>query len=340
MALLVLICLTSHTFGAEIVRVGNSLILRDSTCSTVNSIAQSLAQWTRSSTPNHSCPRQIPAGAMNQGKCQLDISRCVPEHVLRYEGKRVAEGPNCWNLSLVMKGILPHLRLSTPEEMSFYMNPPLCRALRNGEAKLPGDIGAIRQFSEPDILEVHGFIHISENLSYSKNGTGAQFPYQVTSTENVFDAYNVPRRSECRQNQVQLSPSCEAQTSYYRCSSMESYLNQHPNIPQELTTALRNFGIFDRCLEAQYVNGSTISREAQNNLEDATRALTFYLEKSRAEDRTNLGMNSEERDFMLGSLQLRLSAIVENLPYDESTSDLRTLRAAFDRSLGELKETR
>ena len=319
--------------AVEINRVGANLILRDASCSRVNSIAQSLAQWTHSMETRNNCPAVLPRGQLVGRACQLDITSCVPAHVQRYQGNRIEAGPNCWNLALVLRGILPNIRMASPEEMTFYMNPPLCRALRDGEGKRPGDVVAIRKFSDADLVEVHGFIYISPEIAYSKNGMEAEVPYSLQSLESVYQAYNVPNTAQCRANQANLSANCEAETSVYRCSSMGNYLNQHPNIPEELTTALRDFGIFDRCLEALYVDGTSISRTAQNNLEDSTRALTFYLQQ-------NHQSASEEQTFILGSLQLRLAAIVENLPYDQSTAELRTLRAAFDRSLGELNSSR
>lgn len=331
-----ILLLSFNSYGLDFIKQGSRLLVTDSNCELATNVSRSLSDWTRQSSPN-SCPPNLRT-TTSGNQCQIDVTSCVPPTVLRLQGSNAkTEGPNCWNLALVMKGILPHLRFSSPEEMSFYMRPPLCRALRPNETKMPGDIGAIRTVSDNEVRESHGFIYISEDVAFSKNGTHASAPYMLQSLENVYQTYQVPNQNECRGNQISTSSSCENGTSFYRCTSMQSYLNSHPQIPAQLKTSLRNFGIFESCLEDQYTEGSTLSSTAQTNLEDSVKVLTAYLEQNRAQNRPELGMSPEERDFILGSMQLRLSAIIEQIDYSAGL-ELSELNRALARSIEELKK--
>ena len=118
----------------EISKQSGKLILSGA-CEERKSIYHSLLPWRTNAKSGQMC-EPPPVAGESGGSCNLDITDCVPEHVVKYHGATPeVDGPNCWNLSLVMSKILPAMRYSTPEEMNFYMRPPLCRALKDGEKK-------------------------------------------------------------------------------------------------------------------------------------------------------------------------------------------------------------
>jgi hypothetical protein len=183
----------------EIVRNENKVLLRDTSCYKVREMASTLLAWTKNIGEDKNCTPLTNAkmSVESGGACELEITQCIPDHVAEFQGVHPRfYGPNCWNLALVMKKILPNLRYTTPEEMAFYMRPPLCRQLKNDEKKIPGDLGAIRDVYEKNAIESHGFIYISENMAYSKNGYSNEQPYSLQKLENVYKVYGVPNKSE------------------------------------------------------------------------------------------------------------------------------------------------
>jgi hypothetical protein len=319
-------------------RTGDQIYLSDPSCDEVASANKSLAEWKNNSQPNdrdNKCsPNQSPSKSpLEIGDCKLDITNCLPDHVQKYQGVWPKNrGPNCWNLALVMKNILPALRLTTPDEMTFYMRPPLCRPLKNEEKRLPGDVGAIRKSVEGQEEEIHGFIYVSEKIAYSKSGMSTLFPYSLRSLNDMYDGYKVSKAKECRQNDAPEPNNCEAKTSYFRCISMEQYLTENPKVPGELKDSFEKLSSFEKCFQSTVINGSPLSINAQTNLLDVSKALAVYLE---SELKKNNSSNDEQRTFLLGSLQLRLSAIAEQLGFTE----YRPLGGVISQMANQLKKS-
>lgn len=217
----------SNSIAFKIKREGQEIYIIDQSCRTVTEISIALSEWTKSIGEKRECPIEKQSPQMElTGKCVYNITNCIPSHVAKYEGVNPQEsGPNCWNMSLVFKEILPALRYSTPEEMSFYMNSPLCRMLKKDEKRVSGDIGAIRVINEGNFKEFHGFIYISDKIAYSKNGFHKSSPYSLQSLDNVYSVYDVTEKSQCRANELNSSLDCDIATSFYRCISMKEYLD-------------------------------------------------------------------------------------------------------------------
>lgn len=280
-------------------------------CDEGTTIVHSLAQWSRNAQTGKVCdakPTSTPSG-----QCDLDITNCVPDHVVTYHGANPAvSGPNCWNLSLVMSKILPALRYSAPEEMNFYMRPPLCRQLKDGEKKEPGDVGAIRQIvGLAKTEEYHGFVYISDKIAYSKNGFSSQSPYELQTLDKVYDAYEVPDKDSCRKNEITgASAQCGQAVSFFRCDSMETYLQKNSEVPEQIRSTFEKLDKAEDCVQQSALSGRPFSEEAQKNLRDTSVALLKYLEDAK-ESPALKRMPKDERDFLLGSLQLRLSGIAD-----------------------------
>jgi hypothetical protein len=287
--LLILFSSVSAFAGIVEKRQDQRILLTEPNCKIAADDVKALRAWTLTSNSQAKC--EAAAGVSTGDRCEVDITRCVPEHVAKYQGVDSATGgPNCWNLVLVMKGILPNLRYSSDAEMTFYMRPPLCQQVGDKD-KRAGDIGAVRYEKKE---EIHGFIYVNDKLAYSKNGmTG---PYQLQSLDNVLDLYIEGARTD---------------VSYFRCDSMSEYLKKNPDIPRKLLETYDQLGNFENCLERFVVSNEPLSNEAKSSIIDTGKALAEYLVEQRKS-----GKNLNEKEtFVIASLQLRLDSIAEQLSY-------------------------
>lgn len=334
--------------GFEISKQSGKLILSGA-CEEGKSIYSSLAKWSNQVKTGKSCDPASVAG-QSGGNCNLDITDCVPEHVVKYHGaSSQTDGPNCWNLSLVMSNILPAMRYSTPEEMNFYMRPPLCRALNDNEKREPGDIGAIRQISGfGKHEEHHGFIYIDEKIAYSKNGFSSMAPYELQTLDKVYATYDVPSMAGCRQNRINdKSSHCGKAVSFYRCDSMESYLQKNPNIPDQVRDSFKNMEAAENCMQEVLFKGEVLGSEARKNLRDTGMALVEYLKDAKNKPEVTK-LKADERDFLLGSLQMRLAALGDQLEFMamerqdgeifQDSSDLKSVAEMVQTSAKQLKK--
>jgi hypothetical protein len=303
-----------------------TLSLSAISCEEVTTIRNSLAAWTKDSKDHIICPMQTPALNKKGNLCKVDITQCVPEHVLKYHGVISKDiGPNCHNLVLVMAGILPGLRNVSSNEFIFYINSPLCKPLENDQQRMPGDIGAIRKIQPSGEEESHAFIYISDKIAYSKNGFGNKndSPYALQSFNYVLDEYDVPNKKECHQNKIDRNPACPSALSFYRCESVEEYLKNTNSIPNELIIALKEIKKFETCtLGPSLIQGRILNPKNTQNLKDVTLTLINFLETQKREE-----IKNEKNSFVLLSLQLRLDSIVKQLQYveDPSTKEMNDL---------------
>lgn len=314
------------TEAQVIERKQGRLILKDNDCERLKRAQTSLKFWTESLNKKRSCPPL--EKIRNDGtSCQADITDCVPEHVKTYQGiSTEMQGPNCWNLSLVMKEILPGLRYSTAEEMAFYMRPPLCRELKNNQKRLPGDVGAIRGIFDGQVdEEIHGFLYISEDLAYSKNGFKNDAPFEIQPLTKMFDLYEVSKGDECRQNSINFNSKCKNVVSYFRCDSMESYLKRQNKIPHEIRKALKSLNQYEQCMQKNLLVGGVLEDSSIATLVDTTNALIKFMETEKSQ--TN--ESNEGQDFLLGSIYLRINAIAQQLSLDESPEFENAMELTF-----------
>jgi hypothetical protein len=318
--LLIFISLLSlNSEALEVKKENGRIIITDFSCSKLNRVVKDLETWTKNSHFTKSCPISYKQPShVNLIKCGYDITDCVPDHVVKYYGDEPL-GPNCWNLALVLRNILPGLRYSSDEEMTFYMNSPLCRPLQNDEKKIPGDIGAIRELHpmKTGIRETHGFIYISDEITYSKNGYSYNDPYVLQSLEAVFKEFDVPRSKECRLNQSSPSKNCPQAASYFRCMSMEEYLEKTPESLMELKDASDGIGEFEKCLEQSKMTNNPINQRTVDNLQNTLDVLQNYLKKEKEEKKNFI---DPKDSFLLGSIQLKLENISLQLRYFTPTT--------------------
>lgn len=307
-------------------------------CDELKAEVEALRNWTQSLGESTQCHPNYNANEESK-KCEVEISGCIPGHVkLFHENKPKFRGPNCWNLSLTMSKIIPSMRYSQPKEMSFYMRAPLCRGLKNGEAREAGDIGVIRRVNDRKLLrpasfaEIHGFIYVSSKLAYSKNGMGEFIPFLLQDLDTVINKYKVPQRSECRNNELNTDSKCGISLAYYRCDEMNKYLDGHKDIPKEVLSEFRVIEGFEGFLEKQTMKDRSFPKDSQNNLIKSIKNLTKFVNDESDED-MSLGMSDEEKNFILGSIQMRLDAMLGQLNYNGQTrfeANLKSLVEEMD----------
>ncbi|MBA2405811.1 MAG: hypothetical protein H0V66_13630 [Bdellovibrionales bacterium] len=203
-------------------KVGSNIYLHGRDCNFLMKQADAINQWKN--------PQALPLSSENcicSPNCAIDVTKIVPKQVQEKQEVCAAhDGPNCWNSTLVTSGILSHFRYSEGAEMKFWMESPLCKERAATEPLQPGDIIAIRNAKGE---EVHGFIHLTNELSFSKNGFAKESKYALQTPEYVFSGYGVPKL--CRRfykKPGNTSPECPNYANYFKCESMEDYLKKHP----------------------------------------------------------------------------------------------------------------
>lgn len=164
--------------------------------------------------------------------CVSDITSIIPARILDLHDKTTAyPGANCWNTSLYTNKIVQSRRATAESEMTYWMNSPLCRELKNDEEELPGDIIAIRTNYGNTPIEMHGFVYLTSDFSFSKSGFDIQFPYEFTSSEYVYhlfalgDYEEYSANKECRRVEgIPNADKCPVFANVFRCMSYAQYL--------------------------------------------------------------------------------------------------------------------
>jgi hypothetical protein len=193
-----------------------ALVLSGADCAVLERQASALAQWRAGLHEAAGAPETCGCAG---DACSLKVSEAAPDFVNRFHGVKAGRwGPNCWNTALVAAKILAAPSFTSPEEMTFWMKSPLCRALGGGELPRPGDIIAIRSQAGE---EVHGFVYLTPELSFSKNYLTAMAPYALQGPEEVYQEF--PVAPECRLP-GNAAPGCAFRSDYFRCTPLADYL--------------------------------------------------------------------------------------------------------------------
>ncbi|MDD4976791.1 MAG: hypothetical protein PHY93_20720 [Bacteriovorax sp.] len=343
---LLIFIISTDAWSFQIIRNKSQLLLQARTCDEVIDLRKSLAEWSIESSDHKVCPKnKTPVEDKKKQFCNVDITQCVPDHVIKYNGINPKNaGPNCWNLALVIKEILPGLRSSTPEELSFYMKPPLCRELDSNEERRVGDIGNIKTF---DIIEKnmpidsHAFLYISDKIVYSKNGESSKSPYVLQSYDDVLNVYGISKGEKCRTKKTPSLSDCGSTISFFRCISITEYLKNSPEVLSPILNTFKDIQNFEKCsIEKLAINAEPINKQQMYNIIDSISVLTAFLNN----EKVNLPKDKEldeKAAFILGSIQLRLKAINKQLStttYQPGTDTFESLSWRFDAAIKSLKK--
>jgi len=217
--------------------------------------------------------------APSGGKCVLVVDSIVPERVRKYNGKRavVDNSVNCWNTSLVLAELLPAFRNTTGEEMTFWMDSPLCRVIEPGQEPLPGDIITIRSphSDGTGYNEVHGLIHVGGGLAFSKNGAAASQPFELQTLQGVLEMYGAAEEpAHCYQAAAVPNGGCRSYTSVYRCQTLDEYVQSVRRSPGVVSEEqLGAYAELDNCLREIENRWMADRLERDAYLDPAARAL-------------------------------------------------------------------
>jgi hypothetical protein len=175
----------------------------------------------------------VPVINKGERNCSANITENIPKKIFELQDRTTAyPGPNCWNTSLYTNNISKYRRATSEEEMTFWMNSPLCHELGLNESELPGDIIAIRANKPDSFLELHGFVYLTPEFSFSKSGYDTQFPYELVASEYVYQVFalgnydEVSANKKCRR--VIGRPDqeeCPVYANVFRCMPYDKYLS-------------------------------------------------------------------------------------------------------------------
>jgi hypothetical protein len=227
----------------------NDLILSAKSCQNLISQHQAICQWKKLIDPKFSLP-EISSDLCRKSSdsnYHMTITSCLPDFVKNNQHKKLfKDGANCWGTAMNLKGISSKPRFMWTNEMTYWLNSPLCRKLNPGEKKMPGDLINVygpeyvfqreeesnkgNQFWEalfPGRLTpsfkngysgFHHFLHtetfISDEISFGKDSPAQDDKFEFHPTNEI---YGRPRGVECQENQ-----------------SMEPYSREYQNSPKSI----------------------------------------------------------------------------------------------------------
>lgn len=211
----------------RVIRIKESLYLAAHSCDALQEQANALMEWKKKVDET---PGKTPDCRCAEGACVIGITEIAPKFIAdKHNQCSEKDGPNCFNSALVNQKIIPAPRFADGEEMDFWIKSPLCTERPMSENPQPGDIVVIRKQGRP----VHAFTHISNSISFTKNGWRMKNPYLLATPDSVFDLYGV--ETSCRRLKESSSDSgkCGVYASYYNCETVERYQKQHPEVAWE-----------------------------------------------------------------------------------------------------------
>lgn len=184
------------------------LLLTGPDCASLAAQAWALTAWAAALGET---PGSAGLCACSGTSCSLEVAAAAPAFAASMHGVKAGRwGPNCWNAALTANGLLAAPRFTSPDEMTFWTASPACRALAADEEPRPGDVIAIREASGE---EVHGFVYLTPELSFSKNYLTAAAPYALQPPEAVYAEF--PVKESCRRPGA--GPACARRSDYFRC---------------------------------------------------------------------------------------------------------------------------
>ncbi len=301
------------TAGAlEVIQNEGRIYLQSQKCAAIESELQLLQDWTVKLNPDKGCHFSKDE-VRGQNFCQYDITECVPDHVQKYQGKNsYFPGPNCWNLALVMNGILPALRFTSQKEAAFYFHSPLCHQLAKKDVKQAGDIGAIRSKDDKgELEEVHAFVYVSDQLAYSKNGAWRVASYELMSLKDLLNFYDVPPEEECS-NLQQKNKACDTSLTYFRCTPMPQFMKSLEDIPLFILNFIKEIEVFEKALQDRTLNGYILPEDRIAIFIQSVNDFILSLENDIKLKKVD---PSENKKLLLQSIEYRISSIKDQLGY-------------------------
>lgn len=228
----------------------NNLILRGKSCEKLIQQHEKICEWKKGLEPEFEIPHIDKTLCLaSKTNFSMTVSSCLPDFVKKNQQKTLQKsGANCWGTAMSFRGLSETPRFVWSDEMTYWLNSPICRKLDPGEEKKPGDIlnvfGPEYVFNERDEKQekgykfwqalnpehytpssvtegysgYHNFLHsetyISEEITFGKDSPSYQDKFKFNLIQNV---YGRSRNEECRENQ-----------------SIEAHLRENQNVQKEI----------------------------------------------------------------------------------------------------------
>lgn len=298
----VIFSLVSSAFAQDyaVVKEGAEVFLTGPTCGQLLEQANAINKWRKADAapvPDSLCTCS--------GKCKVDLTSVMPKAALDKQNvELVKNGPNSWNSSLVSAGILSNHRYTQKSEMSFWMSSPLCRERAANEASQPGDIIAIRNSKGE---EIHGFTHLTKDLSYTKNGFRAGTTYQLSPPDEIYKKYAVGPGCQKINKSPSAGQNCPFYANVFRCDSMDEYLEKNPMHSKDLRENWKELDKLDCALSGMMFK-DTFTADQSIILETAISSVLALAEEQIASTKV-----SAEDKFLWKAIKFKAISLVEQV---------------------------
>lgn len=289
-AIAVILSLASGALMAQEISFGygaaNELILKGKNCQELIQQHEAICAWKKNIEPAFVKPALAKTCKVVNGLKTQTVSACLPTFVkANHHKKLVRSGGNCWGTAMSFKQLSNKPRFLWPEEMTYWMNSPVCRKLDVGEEKQPGDI--INVYGPEYIFEkaekdkgyrfwealfpgrnttarvasgysgYHNFLHsetyISGLISFGKDSPSKDDRFDFHSTNEI---YGRSQDEECQENQ-----------------SLEPYSREYQNPPKNIKgSSCDYFSIAYRC-------GNIKEYFAKQKLDESEKAILDQVEQ-------------------------------------------------------------
>lgn len=213
----------------------NDLLLKGSSCEKLIEQHEKICQWKKGIEPQFEIPTidRSQCRSIAKDSYSMTVSTCLPSFVKDNFNKPLQRsGANCWGTAMSFKGLSDTPRFIWSDEMTYWMNSPVCRKLEPEEEKETGDIlnvfGPEYVFSEKDETQnkgylfwqaldpqrytespvssgysgYHNFLHsetyISSEMTFGKDSPSYQDKFRFNL---LSDVYGRTRNEECQENQ-------------------------------------------------------------------------------------------------------------------------------------------
>ncbi len=278
-----------------------SIVLIAEPCSDANKQLSALVSWKKHIGETYSLPFKFEA----EKQCKVDITPLIPDRLRDlYEKIPVGPGPNCWNACLTINKIVSEFRYSSASEFNYWVSSPLCKLIENKDIQ-SGDIVAIRTLQEGEEAETetHGFIYLTPELSFSKNGF-IEGRYRIQDTGEIEKLYNL-KDPECRFLNARTKK-CHIYSQAYRCESLESHLAGEI---QDIENILEPY----RKVECSLSDRALFGPISEVGLEEIHKSLIEISSKVKAEIETSKRMPKELKAVVLDGLRVNYDSLKEQM---------------------------
>ena len=291
--------------------VKGTLLMKGASCELIQKQGVALSHWKEKLHEGTSSLESCQC--KSQGDCSMSIDSVLPKFVAEIYGTKAEYGgPNCWNAVLVAGKFIPNLRFSTPEEMSFWMDSPLCREMESSEVLQPGDIMAIRHVGEG---EVHGFVYVTDELTFSKNAYYRKDAYLLQNPDPIFTQYGAPEG--CRKKESAKDPKCRNYVTYYRCGLLDDYLAARKNSISE-SFEISSKQLFNvECELSDLVffgRGNPVLKEKKNQILLQAKNAMDVIAALATKEAARADLSEDER-FLWKSLIVRADAVLHQIDF-------------------------